>query len=635
MSINLPNNLIDETNLKKLTDLNNQHVLDIVALYADRCKPARITVITDSPEDANYVRTKSLENGEETAMAMPGHTYHFDGYEDQGRDKAVTRVLVPAGYKMSKAINTMEREEGLQEMTEKLEGLMAGKEMFVAFFTLGPANSRFAIGALQITDSAYVVHAESILYRPGYEEFKRLAGSDKFFHFVHSAGELTENKTSKNSDNKRIYIDLEDNRVFAVNTQYAGNSLGLKKLALRLAIKKSHDEDWLCEHMFVMGARPARHASQGDAGGPEGKNRITYFIGAFPSACGKTSTAMIPGQSIIGDDIAYLKIGADGIAYAANVEQGIFGIIEDVNPIDDALIYEALQGRRELIFSNLLINEGAPYWLGMGHDWPDSGISYLGPWQKGDKDAEGNELKPVHKNARYTIRIKELANADSNLDNPDGVPVSGIIYGGRDYEVSPPVVESLSWAHGVFVGAILESEPTAALVGKHEKVHNPMANIDFMVVPLGVYLANHLKFGGRLDKQPKIFSTNYFLKNAEGKFLNQKVDKKVWLYWMEGRIHQEYEAIETPIGLIPKYEDLKHLFKQVFDRDYSRADYEAQFALKLRGLLERLGRIEKIYSEEEGIPPEFFEHLEQQKQRLLQAQNRFGKEIISPFDFEI
>jgi len=621
MALNIPQQLIDQTNLDKLLALKNQHVLDIVARYAALCQPARITVITDSPEDAAYVRAKSLENGEETALALPGHTYHFDGTADQGRDKAVTRVLVPAGFRMSKAINSIEREEGLKEITEKLARIMAGKEMFVAFFTLGPANSRFAIGALQLTDSAYVVHAESILYRPGYEEFKRLDGSDKFFHFIHSAGELAENKTSKNSDNKRIYIDLEANRVFSVNTQYAGNSLGLKKLALRLAIKKSHDEDWLCEHMFVMGARP------------EGKNRVTYFTGAYPSACGKTSTAMIPGQTIIGDDIAYLKIGADGIAYAANVEQGIFGIIENVNLIDDALIYEALTGPRELIFSNLLINDGTPYWLGMGKDWPETGLSYLGSWQKGAKDNDGNELKPVHKNARYTIRIKELANADANLDNPEGVPVSGIIYGGRDYEVSPPVVESLSWAHGVFVGAILESVTTAAILSKQETVHNPMANIDFMVVPLGVYLTNHLKFGERLDKQPKIFSTNYFLKDAEGKFLNQKVDKKVWLYWMEGRIHGEYEAIETPIGLIPKYEDLKHLFRQVFDRDYARSDYETQFSLKLRGLLERLGRIEKIYAEEEGVPEAFFEHLEQQKQRLLQTQIQHGKEIVSPLDF--
>lgn len=618
----IPSNLITKQNLDKLLVLNNQYVLDIVARYADLCQPAKITVITDSAEDLEYVRAKTREFGEEAPLITAGHTYHFDGMADQGRDKAVTRVLIPEGLPMSKAINSLDREAGLAEIEEKLAGIMAGKEMFVCFFSLGPSASRFSIAALQLTDSAYVVHAESILYRPGYGDFKRLEGFNNFFHFVHSAGELADNHTSKNVEQKHIYIDLEASRVFSINTQYAGNSLGLKKLALRLAIKKSHDEDWLCEHMFIMGARP------------EGKNRVTYFTGAFPSACGKTSTAMIPGQSIIGDDIAYLKIGADGRAYAANVEQGIFGIIEDVNPVDDPLIYKALTTPREIIFSNVLIRDGKPYWLGMGKDLPKDGLNFSGEWQEGKLDQEGKPVSPAHKNARYTIKIEELDNADPNRDNPEGVPVSGIIYGGRDYDVSPPVVESLSWSHGVFAGAILESETTATIVGRVEKIHNPMANIDFMVVPLGVYLSNHLKFGERLDQQPKIFSTNYFLKGEDGKFLNQKVDKKVWLYWMEGRIHGEYEAMLTPIGYLPKYHDLKALFKKIFDRDYSREDYQEQFSIRSSALLERLARIEQIYREEEDVPEEFFEHLSQQKQRLLDTQQEKAKDIISPFDFE-
>jgi len=621
--MNLPKNLLDETNLNKLLALNNQHVLDIVAHYAELCQPAKITVITDSPEDLAYVRKKTLENGEEAPLAMAGHTYHFDGMADQGRDKAVTKVLIPDGFKMSKSINSMERQAGLTEMDGLLKDIMAGKEMFVCFFSLGPTDSRFSIASLQLTDSAYVVHAEALLYRQGYADFKRLEGFNNFFHFVHSAGELAENHTSKNVDKKRIYIDLEGNRVFSINSQYAGNSLGLKKLALRLAIKKSHDEDWLCEHMFIMGARV------------EGKNRVTYFTGAFPSACGKTSTAMIPGQTIIGDDIAYLKIGADGICYAANVEQGIFGIIEDVNPIDDPLIYKTLTGQREVIFSNILVKEGKPYWLGMGQDLPDSGLNYSGEWQKGKTDSEGKPINPAHKNARYTIRISELENADPNLDNPEGVPVEGIIYGGRDYDTLPPVVESLSWPHGVFVGACLESETTATIVGKAEKIHNPMANIDFMVVPLGIYLKNHLKFGADLDRQPKIFATNYFLKDENGKFLNQKVDKKVWLYWMEGRIHGEYDAIETPIGFIPKYADLKQLFRQIFDREYTRENYEAQFSIRTTKLLERFERIEKVYRGETDVPEEFFEHLDRQEHRLADIQKEKGADIVSPFNFEI
>ena len=173
---------------------------------------------------------------------------------------------------------------------------MRNHECIVRFFCLGPKNSDFSILALQLTDSFYVGHSEDLLYRPGYEEFKRLDGTENFFYFIHSTGELAgEPPVTKNLDNRRIYIDLQEKRVLSVNNMYAGNSLGLKKLALRLAIFKANNEDWLTEHMFIMGIKP------------EGKNRISYFTGAFPSACGKTSTAMVPGQTIVGDDIAYLR----------------------------------------------------------------------------------------------------------------------------------------------------------------------------------------------------------------------------------------------------------------------------------------------------------------------------------------
>lgn len=197
-----------------------------------------------------------------------------------------------------------------------------------------------------------------------------MQGSSDFFYFLHSAGELNEGKTV-NIDKRRIYIDLTENRVYTVNNQYAGNSVGLKKLAFRLAIQKANREDWLAEHMFLMGV----HGKPG---------RVTYFAGAFPSACGKTSTAMLPGQTIVGDDIAYLR-NINGRLKAVNVEKGIFGIIQDVNPSDDPLIYEALTTPREVIFSNVLVHDGKPYWLGMGQEVPDSGINYSGEWYKGKK----------------------------------------------------------------------------------------------------------------------------------------------------------------------------------------------------------------------------------------------------------
>src|SRR3989338_2035200 len=427
----------DNESLRKLKSLGNKHVESIVQQYIEICRPDEVIVFDNSEDDILRARKLAL-NGEERALRTKGHTVHFDGPKDQGRDLINTCVLVPKGVKLSEAIKTIDREEGIKEVMGILEGIMRGKTMFVKFYCLGPNNSKFSIPALQITDSAYVIHSEDILYRQGYDEFKALKGSKNFFHFIHSAGEI-ENNVSKNIDKRRIYMDLIEERVFTVNNQYAGNSVGLKKLALRLAISKANKEDWLCEHMFVMGARP------------EGKNRVTYFTGAFPTACGKTSTAMIPGQTIIGDDIAYIRPDEEGTARAVNVEQGIFGIIEDVNPIDDPLIYKALTTPREMIFSNVLIADSNPYWPGMGRDIPKQGTNYAGKWELGDKDASGKNILPAHRNARYTIRLGELENVDQNLHNPEGVPVSGIIYGGRDSDTSPPVLESFFFSHPTFI----------------------------------------------------------------------------------------------------------------------------------------------------------------------------------------
>ena len=613
------NEFLDEKSLAKLQELNNNKVIGIIEKYVALCRPEKVTVLDDSKEDIAYVRELALKNGEEKELKTEGHTIHFDGPGDQGRDIVNTRVLLPPGKKLSKAIKTIDRDEGLKEIMQVLDGIMEGREMLVKFYCLGPINSKFSIAALQLTDSAYVAHSEDILYRQGYEEFKHLKESNNFFHFIHSAGRLNERKNSEDVDKRRVYMDLEEERVFTVNNQYAGNSVGLKKLALRLAISKAHKENWLCEHMFILGAHR--------------KDRITYFTGAFPTACGKTSTAMVPGQSIIGDDIAYIRPDEEGYARAVNVEQGIFGIIGDVNPNDDALIYKALTTPRELIYSNVLVKEDTPYWLGMGKELPEDGENYSGDWKKGNEDKDGNEILPAHKNARYTIRINELNNTDENADNPEGVQVRGFIYGGRDSETSVPVLQTLSWQHGVFVGAALESETTFGTTEKAgNKKHNPMSNVEFLTVPLSVYIENHMKFGEALDNPPLIFATNYFLKE-EGEFLNAKTDKKAWLMWMEGRVHNEFGAIETPVGFIPKYDDLMGLFKEIFNIDYTREDYEKQFSIRIPGMLEKLARIEAIYKEEENIPETFHQHIEQERARLEEAKEKFGKEVISPFDF--
>ena len=610
--------ILSEENVKKLEALGNPYMMEIVEKYLKLLKPAKATVITDDPEDIQYVRQGAIDKKEEQKLAMKGHTIHYDGYYDQARDKANTRVLVTPGMKMSSVINTGDREAGLEEIHEIMDGAMKGKEVLIRFFCLGPLSSRFSISALQLTDSFYVGHSEDILYRSGYEQFKRLGGSKDFFYFIHSAGELDERNTTKNVDKRRIYIDLLEQRVLSVNNQYAGNSIGLKKLALRLAIYRANNEDWLTEHMLIMGAKPP------------GKDRITYFTGAFPSACGKTSTAMIPGQTIVGDDIAYIRKGTDGLPYAVNIESGIFGIITDVNPVDDPVIYEALTTPRELIFSNILINNREAYWLNMGKELPDEGHNHSGKWKKGHKDAQGNEIGYCHKNSRYTIRISELENIDPNLENPDGVAVQAVIYGGRDSDTSVPVYQSLDWLHGVAIGATLESETTSATLGQEGvRKFNPMSNLDFLVVPLGKYIHNHIRFGESLSKTPLVFSTNYFLKGG-GRYLNEKVDKKVWLIWAEGRVHGEYDAVETPIGYIPKYEDLKTLFRKIFDREYAEADYEEQFTIRLQKFLEKLDRMDEIYSQEQDIPKAFSDCLAMLRRRLEEAKEKHGSDTVSP-----
>ena len=623
---------INNEDLEKLRALENPKVEKVIEEFLTLCKPAKARVIDDSPEDIAYIRQLAIDNGEETKVAIEGHTIHYDGFYDQARDKKNTRLLVPADEKENygQHINTIDRDEGLKEVLEIMDGVMEGKTILIRFFSLGPTKSKFSLLALQLTDSAYVAHSEDILYRMGYEEFKRRKGDD-FFYLIHSAGELTGKNVTKNVDKRRIYIDLVENRVLTVNNQYAGNSLGLKKLALRLAINKAVNEDWLSEHMFISAVWPLD------------KGRRTYFLGAFPSACGKTSTAMIPGFTIVGDDIAYLKINEAGEVKAVNIEQGIFGIIKDVNPDDDPEIYKNLCTPREAIFSNVLINEGKPYWLGMGEQVtiPDKGINWtsskLGDWEaRKHFDDDGNELKFSHPNARYTIRIEGLENADEAIYDPDGVKVSGIIYGGRDTDTSVPVYESYSWEHGVFIGASIESETTSATLGKAGvRTHQPMANLDFIVTPLGKYLEAHLNFGKRINdaNRPRIFSTNYFLKDENGRYYDEILDKKIWLLWAEGRVHDEYEAIETPVGLIPKYEDIVNLFKGAFDVVYTKERYEAEFSIRIQKFLNKIERIETIFRGEKDIPEKFFVELEEQKKRLLVAKEKFDSDILSPFLF--
>ncbi len=611
---------MSDASFDKLVELKNETLLECVAEYVDLCGPDSVYVCDDSSEDREYIRKRALETGEERRLAMEGHSIHFDGYHDQARDKANTKYLVARGVELGKRLNTIDREAGLSEVREFFRGSMKGKQLYVRFFCLGPVESEFSISCVQLTDSSYVAHSEDLLYRTGYGQFKRLGGSADFFRFVHTAGEL-ENYVSKNVDKRRVYIDLDENIVYSTNTQYAGNTVGLKKLAMRLAINKCKDEGWLTEHMFVMCAH-----------GPGG--RRTYFTGAFPSACGKTSTAMLPGETIIGDDIAYFR-AREGRAWAVNVENGIFGIIRDVSAEDDPIIWNTLTTPGEVIFSNILIGrDSKPYWLGMGTDTPDEGTNYAGEWRRGNADAEGKEITLAHKNARYTIELERLDNCDENLQNPEGVPVGGFIYGGRDSDTSVPVVESFNYAHGILMmGATLESETTAATLGKEGvRTFNLMSILDFLAYPLDAYIKNNLDFGAKLSHRPRVFGVNYFIRGKDGEYLTGMLDKRVWLKWMELRVHEDVEAITTPVGWIPRYEDLSRLFKEVMDKDYSREEYVEQFTIRIPELLAKIERMRKVYAEEAGdIQQLLFGEFDAQEERLKELRREKG-DYVSPVE---
>lgn len=607
---------IDEQQLEKLEELKKPQMNKFISETVDLCKPDSVFIANDSAEDIDYVRRSAIDQGEETELKTEGHTVHFDGMNDQARDKKNTKYLLPPDVHLGEHINFTAKQEGLEEVKGFLDGSMAGKEMIVRFFCLGPKNSIFSQLCCQITDSFYVAHSEDLLYRPGYEEFRNADEHQTFFRFLHTAGELKDG-VSINTDKRRIYIDLEDNIVYSTNTQYGGNTMGLKKLAMRLGVSKSLKEGWLTEHMFIVGV-------------PNNEGRVTYVTGAFPSLCGKTSTAMLPGQSIVGDDIAYLK-KVDGLVRAVNVERGIFGIILDVNEAGDPVIFEALTSPGEAIFSNVLIKDGAPYWMGMGEDIPDEGINYSGEWHAGDKDSSDNPITPSHKNARYTLKINDLANCDPHLDDPAGVPVSAMVFGGRDSDTSVPVEQSFNWAHGVLTkGASLESETTAATIGKEGvRTFNPMSNLDFLAASLDIYIHKYLEFADDLDKPPAIFSVNYFLKGKDGEYLNSVMDKKVWINWIEKRVNKEMGALETPTGLIPIYRDLKELFNTVLGKEYTEEQYKQQFTIRVPEQLDKISRIEAVYRKEWGIPELLFTTLDRQRSRLEKARTEFG-DYISP-----
>lgn len=618
-------NKISEEDLKKLERIKNVKVQRFIAEAAKVCNPSEVFICSDTPDEIARIKNMSIVSGEESAaLAIPGHTFHCDGINDQGRDREVTRFLVPQESSLSPALNQIDRDKGLNEIFALLKDSMKGRTMIVRFLTLGPADSTFTIPSMECTDSWYVAHSVDLLYRKGYETFCKISDDAVIFKTLHSSGRVDENMASADYDKKRIYIDHTANSVYSVNTQYAGNSVGFKKLALRLAIRESHKNNWLAEHFMIIGLK-----GKGD--------RKTYVAGAFPSACGKTSTAMLPGETILSDDIAYVK-NLKGECRSVNVEAGIFGIIQNINSKDDPLIHQTLNTPGEIIFSNVLIKDAKPWWLGMECPLPKEGRNYSGDWYEGKTDEKGEKILPAHKNARYTVSLKALANCDEEIDNPAGVRLDGIMYGGRDYRAYVPVQQAFGWEHGIIAyGAALETETTFATVeaeGKYEI--NVMSIQDFISIPLGQYIKNYVEFGKKLERKPFIFGVNYFLKDREtGNFLNDSRDKHVWVRWMELRVNNDVKVKETPTGLIPLYEDLKTLFKQVRDKEYLKEDYVKQFTIRVPENLMKIKRVSDFWKNTvSDTPSELFDVLDKQEERLVKEKEKHG-DYISPDLFDV
>ncbi|MDA3925802.1 MAG: phosphoenolpyruvate carboxykinase (GTP) [Kiritimatiellae bacterium] len=630
MSTNFENilkNKMSEKSYQKLTALNNPKVMEFIGVFADHCDPASIYICDDSAEDTKYVRENALAKGEEKPMGLSEQTIHWDGYGDQARDKKNTKFMVyKENLERMKSLNSVEYEEGYAEIMEISKGIMKGKDVVVLFFSEGPTESQFTIPCIQFTDSWYVAHSELILYRTAYTHFLKMAEAEKdhFFRFIHSAGTVDDRNCTVNLDKRRIYMDTQNNIVYSMNDQYAGNSIGLKKHSMRLAINEGGKNGWLCEHMFVMAALD------------EEKNRKTYFCGAYPSACGKTSTAMIPGEQIVGDDIAYFR-NINGEFRAVNVEFGMFGIIKDVNANDDPLIFENLMKNQEVIFSNILKGpDQKPYWLGMGMEPPEEGSNHFGEWKKGVKDAADNEVGIAHGNARYTMRLDYLANIDKEgFESKDGVKVQGVLYGGRDSDTTVPVEESPTWKDGILLkAATLESETTSATLGAEGvRTPSPMANLDFVSYPLGEYTMNNIKFGEGVDNTPKVFSNNYFMRNADGNFITSKLAKRVWLHWADGRVHDEYEACDTPTGKIPLYQDLKALFTKYLDEDFTEETYTYLFTFRCTKWIEKIERTKAFYAKmDTNTPAEIIEYWDAAITKIQAAKEQYG-DLIEPGKF--
>ena len=618
---------MNTANLEKLKPFQNPDVLKKIANAIVLCDPDSVFIDTGSEVDRQFIRELSLKKGEESPLPMQGHTIHFDLKEEQGRIIDRTFYIYNEGEEVNSLALKKLRAEALEDIRDKMAGIMRGKIMMVGFYVRGPVGAPASNPALEMSSSTYVLHSADILYRNVYAGFDQEV--EKLAHFytnIHSEGL----NRPEDLPNARVYMDRSHLTTYSFNCTYAGNTLLMKKGNHRFSVDRSvhvKKGEQIAEHMFITGI-------EGRGG------RITWMVGAAPSGCGKTTSAMA-GDHFVGDDLAQMWIAEDGSVRAINPEIGIFGIVEDVNWEGDPYLMKCLRHPgTEVIWSNVLIDEnGVPQWTGNGKNPPpQKGVNFQGPWEQGMVDKNGKKIPMSHPNSRCTLANRALENYSDKNEDPQGVETRIITYSGRDSDTMPPVWVAKTPDDGVVIGACIVSAATATEVGATGVRRQPWANAPFTPGSLGEYMDAQFVFFNSdkiaRDKQPILAGLNYFLSDAarggsSKKLLGEKKDVKAWMAWLEQRAHQEVDAIETPIGFIPKYEDLKELFKERADKEYPQDLYAKQFSLYIDNILGRIDLQIDAYGKEDNIPDRLFDILKRQRAKLVALKEKYGP-IVTP-----
>ncbi|HEY2121922.1 MAG TPA: phosphoenolpyruvate carboxykinase (GTP) [Candidatus Acidoferrum sp.] len=509
-----------------------------VAEAARLTKPDKVVFCDGSEAENQVILQEMLKHADSFQLnekTYPHCYLHRSNPSDVARTEHLTFICSRDKDDAGTTNNWMDPEGAKYKVGRLLDGSMRGRTMYVVPYIMGPANSPYSKIGVEVTDSPYVVANMRIMSRMGKVARDRVGNSPDFVPGLHSLGDL---------DPMRRYIAHfpEERLIWSVGSGYGGNALlGKKCFALRIASFMARKEGWMAEHMLILGLES-----------PGGK--VTYMAAAFPSACGKTNLAMMvsalenQGYRVwtVGDDIAWMHIGADGYLRAINPEAGFFGVAPGTGMKTNPNVMSALN--RNTIFTNVAVTpEDEPWWEGMGGPPPEGLITWRGEkWDTSKGPA-------AHPNSRYTVPATQSPSISPSWDSPEGVPISAFIFGGRRARLAPLVYESFNWQHGVYVGATMASETTAAATGDVGITRrDPMAMLPFCGYNMADYFQHWLDMGKRIPHAPKIFHVNWFRKGADGKFLWPGYGENVRvLKWILERVEGKGEAEETPIGYVP------------------------------------------------------------------------------------